>query len=84
MLIVLAGVRINMKTNYKIIISGGILFVFGVYAMLNDSYRNYLFGIHPDLGVVGFLVSLSAGLVITGTDLCWNLLTENIGRKNEN
>lgn len=55
-----------MKTNYKIIISGGILFVFGIYIMLNDSYRNYLFGIHPDLGIVGFLVSLSAGLVIAG------------------
>ncbi len=55
-----------MKTNYKIIISGGILFVFGVYTMLNDSYRNYLFGIHPDLGIVGFLVSLSAGLVVAG------------------
>ncbi len=55
-----------MKTNYKIIISGGILFVFGMYMMLNDSYRNYLFGIHPDLGILGFLVSLSAGLVIAG------------------
>ena len=59
----------RMKTNYKIIISGGILFVFGVYMMLNDSYRNYLFSIHPDLGIVGFLVSLSAGLVIAGIGL---------------
>lgn len=58
-----------MKNNYKIIIAGGILFVFGVYMMLNDSYRNYLFDINPDLEIVGFLVPPSAGLAIAGIGL---------------
>lgn len=75
----------KLKTNYKIIISGGILFVLGTYMMLNDSYRNYFFGIHPDLGIIGFFVSLSAGLVITGIGIMLEFADRKYGkRQNEN
>jgi len=47
-------------------ITGVLLFIFGMYLMLNDEYRDYLYDIHPDLEIVGFLIPPSAGLVITG------------------
>ena len=55
-----------MKTNYIIILAGLSIFILGITLILNNDYRNFLFDIHPDLGIVGFLVTISAGLVITG------------------
>ncbi|MBI5146082.1 MAG: hypothetical protein HZA84_02555 [Thaumarchaeota archaeon] len=58
-----------MKTNYKIMIVGVLLFVLGMILMLNKDYRNFLFDIHPDLEIVGFLALPSTGLVITGVGI---------------
>lgn len=58
-----------MKTNYKIMIVGALLFILGMILMLNKNYRHFLFDIHPDLEIVGFLVPPSAGLVVTGVGM---------------
>lgn len=55
-----------MKTNYKIMIVGVLLFILGMALMLNRDYRHFLFDIHPDLEIAGFLIPPSAGLIITG------------------
>ena len=55
-----------MKTNYKIMIAGVLLFILGINLMLNSDYNHFLYNIHPDLGTVGFLVPPSAGLAIIG------------------
>jgi len=55
-----------MKTNYIIIVAGLSLFILGITLILNNDYRNFLFDNNPDLGIVGFFVTISAGLVITG------------------
>jgi hypothetical protein len=58
-----------MNTNYKIMVAGVLLFILGIYLMLNRDYNYFLSNIHPDLGIVGFLVPPSAGLVITGVGI---------------
>jgi hypothetical protein len=58
-----------MKTNYKIMIAGVLLFILGIALMINSDYNYYLYNIHPDLGLVGFLVPPTAGLVITGVGI---------------
>jgi len=68
-----------MKTNYIIILAGLSIFILGITLILNNDYRNFLFDIHPDLGIVGFLVTISAGLVITGL----GIMLEFVRRKYE-
>jgi len=55
-----------MKTNYKLMIIGALLFILGINLMLNNDYRYFLSDINPDLEIVGFLVPPSSGLVIVG------------------
>lgn len=55
-----------MKPTYKIMIAGLLLFILGINLMLNNDYRYFLFDIHPDLEITGFLVPPAAGLVIAG------------------
>ncbi len=50
-------------------IAGVLLFILGITLMLNENYRHFLFDIHPDLEIVGFLVPPSAGLVVTGVGI---------------
>ena len=68
-----------MKTNYIIILAGLSIFILGITLILNNDYRNFLFDIYPDLGIVGFLVTISAGLVITGL----GIMLEFVRRKYE-
>lgn len=59
----------KMKTNYIIILAGLSIFILGIVLMRNHDYRNFLFDIHPDLEIVGFLVPPSAGLAIVGVGI---------------
>lgn len=49
--------------------TGVSIFILGWYLMVNRDYRHFLFDIHPSLGIVGFLLPATTGLVIAGVGI---------------